>query len=116
MADQVLHQNGKQILRGDDHYADAATPEVAAEIVAMEGRALAAESLLSSIMKGGNLMAQALGEAGETFGFLHACMFGAEAHLREHGWLKPEICTCQAPPTHMANDCPIHGLDDGKPF
>lgn len=116
MSDQMLHQNSKQILRGDRHYADAATVEIAAEIVAMERRALAAESLLSSMMKGGELMAQALGEAGETFGFLHACMFGAEQHLREHGWIKPDVCNCQNPPTHMSNDCPIHGLDDEKPF
>lgn len=34
MPDQVMHQNGKQILRGDDHYADAASPENAAEIIA----------------------------------------------------------------------------------
>lgn len=88
MADQVLQALGKQILRGTDHYADAATPGIATEIVAMEQRALAAESLLSSMMKGGALLSQALGEAGETFGYLHACMFGAEQHLRENGWLK----------------------------
>ncbi|BBD98018.1 hypothetical protein SAMIE_1015190 [Sphingobium amiense] len=89
MSDSVLHHVGKQVLRGQEHYADAATPEIAAEIVAMEQRALRAEELLSSMMKGGELLAEALGEAGETFGYLHACMFGAEQHLREHGWLKP---------------------------
>ncbi len=41
MADQTLRHVGKQILRGDQHYADAATPEIAAEIVAMEARAKA---------------------------------------------------------------------------
>lgn len=111
-----LQQNSKQILRGGEHYADAATAKIAAEIVAMEQRALEAEALLSSMMKGGDLMAQALGEAGETFGFLHACMFGAERHLREHGWIKPAVCSCQSPPTHLSNDCPVHGLDDERPF
>lgn len=82
----------------------------------LEARALAAEELLSSMMLGGQLTFQALGEAGETFGYLHACMFGAEQHLREHGWLKPDICNCQSPPTHMSNDCPVHGLDDERPF
>lgn len=56
----------------------------------LEQRALQAEELLSSMMKGGEMMSQALGEASETFGYLHACMFGAEQHLRKHGWLKPE--------------------------
>ncbi|PHP18317.1 hypothetical protein CG471_18425 [Sphingobium sp. IP1] len=83
---------------------------------ALEERALQAEVLLSSMMKGGEMLAQALGEAGETFGFLHASMFGAESHLRQHGWIKPAVCNCQAPPTHMSNDCPIHGLDDMEPF
>lgn len=116
MPDQALHRNGKQILRGADHYADAATPEIAAEIIAMKSRVLEAESLLSSMMMGGEMMSQALGEAGETFGFLHACMFGAERHLRLNGWLKPDVCNCQSPPTLMSNDCPIHGLDDVEPF
>lgn len=112
----ALQNVGKQIRRGQDHYANAATPEIAAEIVAMEHRALRAEELLSSTMKAGELLSQALGEASETFGFLHACMFGAEHHLRENGWIKPDVCNCQAPPTHMSNDCPIHGLDDERPF
>ena len=86
MADR-LTQNSKQILRGGEHYADAATPEIAAEIVAMEERALAAESLLSSMMKAGELLNKALGEACETFDFMHACMFGVEQHLRQNGWL-----------------------------
>ena len=111
-----LIQNSKQILRGRKHYADAATVEIATEIVAMEQRALEAESLLSSMIKGSELMEEAIGAAAETFGFLHACMFGAERHLREHGWLKPDVCNCQAPPTHMSNDCPVHGLDDERPF
>ncbi|MDF0543374.1 hypothetical protein PX699_13535 [Sphingobium sp. H39-3-25] len=89
---------------------------IAALVEAMEQRAFDAENLLSSMMKGGQLMAEALGEAGDTFGYLHACMFSAERHLRENGWLKPDACDCQAPPTHMSNDCPIHGLDDGRPF
>ena len=89
MIGRLFQSIGKQILRDGQHYADAATAEIAAEIVAMEARALAAESLLSSMMKGGELLSQALGEAGETFGYLHACMFGAEQHLREYGWLKP---------------------------
>lgn len=146
MADIVLHNVGKQILRGQDHYADAGSPEIAAEIVkavnglpatdipaeilkrdpeflamrtdrdAFEQRALASESLLSSMMKAGEMLSQALGEAGETFGFMHACMFGAEQHLRENGWFKPEVCNCQSPPTHLSNDCPVHGLDDERPF
>lgn len=29
MTDQALRHVGKQILRGDQHYADAATPEIA---------------------------------------------------------------------------------------
>ncbi|CAM8631707.1 hypothetical protein [Sphingobium cupriresistens] len=82
----------------------------------LEQRALRAESLLSSMMKGSELMSHALGEASETFGFLHACMFGAEQHLRETGWFKPDACNCQAPPTHLSNDCPIHGLNDERPF
>lgn len=116
MTGPALTHVGKQILRGGQHYADAATPEIAAEIVALEQRALAAEALLSSMMKGGELMSQVLGEAGDTFGYLHACMFSAESHLREHGWFKPAVCNCQAPPTHLSNDCPIHGLDDERPF
>ncbi|MCC4258053.1 hypothetical protein [Sphingobium lactosutens] len=116
MIDNALAHVGKQILRGGQHYADAATPKIAAEIVALEQRALRAEELLSSMMKAGELLSQALGEAGETFGFMHACMFGAEHHLRENGWIKPDVCNCQAPPTHMSNDCPVHGLDDERPF
>ena len=116
MVDQTVHHVGKQILRDGQHYADAVTVEIAAEIVAMEQRALRAEELLSSMMKAVKLLSQALGEAGETFGFMHACMFGAEHHLRENGWIKPDVRNCQAPPTHMSNDCPIHGLDDERPF
>ena len=108
MVDQTVHHVGKQILRDGQHYADAVTVEIAAEIVAMEQRALRAEELLSSMMKAGKLLSQALGEAGETF--------GAEHHLRENGWIKPDVRNCQAPPTHMSNDCPIHGLDDERPF
>ena len=112
--------------RFGDYQANCAMPlgkrlarpprQVAAEIVALEQRALRAEELLSSMMKAGELLSQALGEAGETFGFMHACMFGAEHHLRENGWIKPDVRNCQAPPTHMSNDCPIHGLDDERPF
>lgn len=116
MADQTLTHVGKQILRGDQHYADAATPEIAAEIVALEQRAQAAEQLLTNMMVGSEMMSQALGEATETFGYLHACMFGAEQHLRVYGWLKPDVCNCQAPPTHLSNDCPVHGLDQEMPF
>lgn len=86
------------------------------DVSSNEARALRAEELLSSMMKGGEMMSQALGEASDTFGFLHACMFGAEQHLRENGWAKPSTCNCQAPPTHMSNDCPVHGLDDEEPF
>ncbi len=43
--------------------------------------------------------------------------------LAWHGWvielavlrrtrLVTSACTCQAYPTHCANDCPLHGLDD----
>ena len=59
-------------------------------IAKLETRALNAEALLSSMMRGGELGMQALHEAYDTMGYLHACMFGAEQHLREHGWLKPE--------------------------
>lgn len=68
----------------------------------MERRALEAERLLSSMMRGGELMRDALGEAGEVFGYLHACMFGAEQHLRRNGWIPPE-------PVGMASD-------DGESF
>ena len=93
MIGPVLQSIGKQIMRDGQHYADAATPEIAAEIVAMETRALAAEELLSSMMLGGQLTFQALGEATDMMGYLHACMFGAEQHLREHGSLKPVAAT-----------------------
>lgn len=51
---------------------------------AAEQRATNAEALLSSMMIAGDMMAQALGEASDSFGFMHACMFGAEQHLRNH--------------------------------
>lgn len=62
---------------------------------AMEQRALRAEDLLSSMMRGGEMISTALGEACETFGYLHACMFGAEQHLREHGWIKPDAAPAE---------------------
>jgi len=37
MIGPALTHVGKQILRGDQHYADAAAPEIAAEIVASAG-------------------------------------------------------------------------------
>ncbi len=37
MTENALTHVGKQILRGDQHYADAATPEIAAEFVASAG-------------------------------------------------------------------------------
>ncbi|MGA1853078.1 hypothetical protein VH570_19780 [Sphingobium sp. HT1-2] len=37
MTENALTHVGKQILRGDQHYADAATPDIASEIVASAG-------------------------------------------------------------------------------
>jgi len=74
---------------GEGPLTSADSLRIAGRMEALERRALRAEELLSSMMLGGQLTFQALGEATEMMGYLHACMFGAEQHLREHGWLKP---------------------------
>jgi hypothetical protein len=76
------------------------------EIQLLEARALAAEQLLSAMINGGQIISEALAEAGESFGMLHATMFGADQHLRRHGWLRPDRRPADADP-----EC-----DDGIPF
>ncbi len=58
-----------------------------------ERRAVGAEQLLASMMAGGQAIAQALSEAGDSFGLLHAAMFAADQHLRNFGWERPPAAT-----------------------
>lgn len=66
-----------------------AAPE-ADELDVMQRRAEAAEAELRSMCHGAEMIREALGEAGETFGYLQACMFGAEQHLRRYDATPPD--------------------------
>lgn len=51
---------------------------------AMRRRAESAEAELRSMLHGAEMIREALWAAGESFGYLEACMFGADQHFRRH--------------------------------
>ena len=60
--------------------SDAAPDDDALDV--MQRRAEPAEAELRSMMHGAEMIREALCEAGESFGYLQACMFGADQHFR----------------------------------